>query len=100
MLAAERRISLHENTLDWLKSATSAPGISVYPLSPEGVYESAVLPGSFHGDPADRMIVATARIAGGTLLTFDEEIIPYSKSGHVRVLKSRHIGRGKRDTKM
>lgn len=100
MLVATHRISLHENTLNWLKSATSAPGISVYPLSPEVAYESTALPDDFHGDPADRIIVATTRVLGGTLLTFDEEIIRYSKSGHVRVLKHRHIGRPKRGVKM
>jgi len=68
----------------------------VYHLSPEVAYESTILPDSFHGDPADRMIVATTRVLAGTLLTFDEEIIRYFRCGHVRVLKPRHIGRDKR----
>jgi PIN domain nuclease of toxin-antitoxin system len=87
MLVAKQRIILHENTLDWLKNATSAPGISIYPISPEVAYESTILPGNFHGDPADRMIVATARINNGTLLTFDKEIITYSQYGYVKILK-------------
>lgn len=87
MLVSKQRIILHENTLDWLKNATSAPGISVYPISPDVAYESTILPGAFHGDPADRMIVATTRVINGTLLTFDKEIITYSKHGFVKILK-------------
>jgi PIN domain nuclease of toxin-antitoxin system len=87
MLVAKQRIVLHKNTLDWLKTATSAPGISVYPISPEVAYESTILPGAFHGDPADRLIVATTRVINGTLLTFDKEILAYSKHGFVKTLK-------------
>lgn len=93
MLVAKQRIILHKNTIDWLKDATSAPGISVYPISPEVAYESTVLPGTFHGDPADRMIVATSRITDGTLLTFDKEIIAYSQHGYVKILKPKRSGR-------
>ncbi|NIM18136.1 MAG: hypothetical protein GTO45_31580 [Candidatus Aminicenantes bacterium] len=45
------------------------------------------LPGDFHGDPADRMIVATARKLDGTLVTFDQKILEYSNNGYVQVLK-------------
>ncbi|HPJ44353.1 MAG TPA: type II toxin-antitoxin system VapC family toxin [Spirochaetota bacterium] len=85
MLVAKNRISLTENTLEWINKASSAPGISIFPLSPEVAYESTILPGEFHGDPADRMIVATARITNGTLLTFDKQIINYAKKGYVKL---------------
>lgn len=86
MLVSKDRISISENTIDWIKNATSAPGISIYPLSPEVAYESTVLPGKFHSDPADRMIVATARILDGTLITFDSKILKYGKQGNVKIL--------------
>jgi len=86
MLASKGRIALSEKTLDWINSASAAPGISIYPLSPEIAYESTVLPGKFHGNPADRIIVSTARILNGTLLTFDKQIINYSKNGYVKIL--------------
>lgn len=89
MLVSKERIMLSENTLDWIKNASSAPGISIYPLTPEIAYESTILPGNFHGDPADRMIVATARVLNGTLITFDKQIIEYSKSGYVKIIKAR-----------
>ncbi|MDH5720555.1 MAG: type II toxin-antitoxin system VapC family toxin [Spirochaetia bacterium] len=88
MLVAKERIILSENTLDWVKKASSAPGMSVYPLSPEVAYESTILPGDFHGDPADRMIIATARVLNATLLTFDKEIIKYASKGFVNIIKS------------
>lgn len=89
MLASKERIMLSENTLDWIKNASSAPGISIYPLTPEIAYESTILPGNFHGDPSDRMIVATARVLNGSLMTFDKQIIEYSKSGYVKIIKAR-----------
>ncbi|PKL38571.1 MAG: PIN domain nuclease [Spirochaetae bacterium HGW-Spirochaetae-1] len=87
MLVSKERISLSENTLDWIRNVTAAPGISIHPLSPEVAYESTVLPGDFHGDPADRMIVATARVLDATLLTFDEQKIKYGENGFVKVKK-------------
>ncbi len=48
--------------------------------------ESVQLPGSFHADPADRMIVATARIAGAMLVTRDRRILDYGELGHVAVM--------------
>jgi PIN domain nuclease of toxin-antitoxin system len=44
-------------------------------ISPAVAAEVAALPDSFHRDPADRILVATARIQGATLLTQDERII-------------------------
>jgi len=90
MLVSKERIILSENTLDWIKLASSAPGMSIYPVSPEIAYESTVLPGEFHGDPADRMIVATARVLNATLLTFDKQILKYSLKGYVKTIKPNH----------
>jgi len=86
MIASKKRISLNEDTLGWIKKASSAPGISVYPLTAEIAYESTKLPGSFHGDPADRIIVATARVTNGTLITFDKQILNYSKAGFIKTI--------------
>jgi PIN domain nuclease of toxin-antitoxin system len=87
MLASKGRIVFSENTMEWLNHASSAPGMSIYPLSPEIAYESTALPGDFHGDPADRMIVATARVLNATLLTFDKEIIKYSEKGYLNIIR-------------
>ena len=85
MLAARGKISLAEGTLDWIKKALSAPGITVCPLTPEIAVDSTILPGKFHGDPADRIIVASARILNATLLTLDQQILDYAAGGHVKI---------------
>lgn len=69
---------------DWIKQALAYPGVRVLELTPEIAVESTRLPGAFHRDPADQMIVATARIYDCALLTSDTKILSYS---HVNVLK-------------
>jgi len=86
MLSLKSRIVLSENTLEWLKTALGAPGISIQPITPEIAYESTMLPDNFHGDPADRLIVATTRILNATLLTLDKKILEYSKKGYIKTV--------------
>jgi len=57
-------------------------------LTPEIALESSNLPGKLEGDPADRIIVATARAWNATLLTEDHRLIEYSHQRHVRVLEA------------
>jgi PIN domain nuclease of toxin-antitoxin system len=73
MLEAKGRIRLSKDCLAWVREALSAPGTSLVPLTPEIAVETSRLPGEFHGDPADRILVATARLLGATLLTRDEK---------------------------
>jgi PIN domain nuclease of toxin-antitoxin system len=62
---------------DWFKKALAYPGVSVLELTPEIAIESTQLPGTFHKDPADQIIVATARIHNCPLLTVDKRIRAY-----------------------
>jgi PIN domain nuclease of toxin-antitoxin system len=86
MLVAKKRIQLQQDVLQWVQTALKAPGTQLIPLLPEIAIESTRLPGEFHGDPADRMIVATARHAGITLLTRDEKIVTYAQQGYLNVI--------------
>lgn len=86
MLEQKGRISLPMSIRIWVEEALMKPGISPAALTPEIAIESSHLPGEMHGDPADRIIVATARILGATLLTKDRQLIEYSQGRHVRVL--------------
>jgi PIN domain nuclease of toxin-antitoxin system len=86
LLDAKGRIRLAKDCLAWVREALAAPGISLVPLSPEIAVESSRLPGEFHGDPADRILVATARLLGAALLTRDERILAYGKGKHVSVM--------------
>ncbi|HDN79307.1 MAG TPA: type II toxin-antitoxin system VapC family toxin [Chloroflexi bacterium] len=63
---------------EWFEQALSYPGILLIPLTPEIVIESTRLPGEFHRDSADQIIVATARVYNCPLVTADEKILNYS----------------------
>ena len=77
MMAEKNRIELKVSVSKWLSSAIKDTGIRVIDLSPEIAVESCWLPGDFHKDPADRIIVATARVNNSTLLTKDKKILDY-----------------------
>ncbi len=74
MLYTRRRIQLPIRFADWLRRATAPDVITVLPLDTEVVIALDALPGGFHGDPADRLIVATARAHGLPLATYDKGI--------------------------
>lgn len=61
----------------WLAAALQYPGIQLFDLTPRIAVESTQLPGTFHRDPADQIIVATARVHGLALLTADGKIRDY-----------------------
>ena len=61
----------------WVARATQAPFIELLPLSVDIALESAHLPGSFHKDPADQMIVATARMHSLVLISADQRLRAY-----------------------
>ena len=54
------------------------PNFTLIPLDPVLAYLSTVLPPPFHGDPADQIILATARQEGATVLTKDQRILSYA----------------------
>ena len=88
LLERRGRIGLPVNIQVWVEQALSKPGIALAPLTPEIMIETVHLPGDLHGDPADRMLVATARISGATLLTKDARVIRYAKQRHVRAIEA------------
>ena len=86
MLEKRRRVVLPRNIAPWVEEALAKPGISLAHFTPEIAIESVHLPGDLHADPADRIIVATARVLGATLVTKDRRLIEYSLLRHVRVV--------------
>ena len=78
------RLTLVQEIGEWLRIAMSMPGVRMAALSVDVSVASTRLPGDFHSDPADRIIVATARQLGATLVTEDKLILDYSKAGHVK----------------
>lgn len=63
---------------DWIAQALSYPGVRLLGLTPEIAIASTQLPGTFHRDPADQLIVATTRVYDSSLLTADARILNYS----------------------
>lgn len=84
MLHARSRLSLPLPFADWLRRATDPRMLLVLPLDVSVVLALDALPSSFHGDPADRLIVATARVHAMPLATHDVNI---RRSRAVRVWK-------------
>ena len=89
MLEAHGRITLSRSIDEWVRAALTAPGLRLVDLTPEVAVESTRLPCDPPGDPADRMIIATTRVLGGTLVTCDEQILAYGASGHLSVRDGR-----------
>ncbi len=71
------RLELPCSLEEWFEDALSYPGIRLLELTPEIAIESTQLPGEFHRDPADQMIVATARVYGSPLVTSDGRLLEY-----------------------
>jgi PIN domain nuclease of toxin-antitoxin system len=67
----------------WLDDVLRLPGVRLTALAPRAAIESAFLPGEFHRDPADRLLIATARDLGAPLVTRDALILAYARQGHV-----------------
>jgi PIN domain nuclease of toxin-antitoxin system len=77
MLVAKRRIRLDRPVETWIDVALALPGIELAPLDPAIAVRSTKLPGTFHPDPADRIIVATALENAVPIITPDERIGSY-----------------------
>ena len=71
------RLELPTSLDEWFDQALDYPGVQLLALTPEIAIESTRLPGDFHRDPADQIIVATARVYGCPLVTSDEKIVNY-----------------------
>ncbi len=82
VLVSKKRIDLYRDVLDWVRAALSVPGIRLVPLEPEIAVASTRLPWEMHADPADRILVATARHLGAVLVTADGALLEMARQGH------------------
>ena len=82
-LLEKKRIGISCDPEEWINQALEMPKLRLVPLSPAIAYRSTVLPQTFPGDPADQIIVATAREENATILTKDKNIQQYK---YVRTL--------------
>jgi PIN domain nuclease of toxin-antitoxin system len=82
-LVQRGRIALPKPTHEWFDMALTQEGIMLISITPEIAIGSVALPDTFHKDPADRLIVATARAYNCPLVTADKEILAYP---HVKLV--------------
>ena len=85
-LASRRKIELGKPTTSWIDEARQKSLIVFEPLSVEIAVEANELPAGFRSDPADLIIVATARVTGATLMTRDSRILDYAAVGHLNAI--------------
>ena len=79
MLQNRKRITLSVELRAWVDRALAAPGVAI---------DSTCLPGMIHSDPADRILIATARSLNGAIVTRDRLILDYAQNGHVKTLNA------------
>jgi PIN domain nuclease of toxin-antitoxin system len=86
MLVARERLALLITPQRWFARILDLPNMRLAEMPPDLLIASSFLPGKPPRDPADRIIVATARDLGATLITRDRVLIDYARQGHARVL--------------
>lgn len=86
MLVMKRRLTLAMTTENWFRDLLTTPGVRLAPAEPDMLIRSSHLPGRPPSDPADRIIIATARELGATVMTRDRRILDYGAQGHVAVM--------------
>jgi len=79
LLESKNRIELAMDCETWIREALATPGLRLAGLTTRIALLSTRLPGEFHGDPADRFLMATARVEGARLMTKDREILSYGR---------------------
>lgn len=83
MLVERERLVLSMDVERWLATVTQIDAVQWMPVDVDVALKSVALPGEFHKDPADRMIIATARRLAAPVVTKDEKIRAYR---HVRTI--------------
>jgi PIN domain nuclease of toxin-antitoxin system len=88
MLVAKGKIRLTKAPEDWFNELLGKPGMRLSLLSPRILLNSTSLPGNPPNDPADRIVAATAREHGFTVITRGKEILDYAHQGHIQAIES------------
>ena len=86
LLVSRSRLSLVAKPERWFQRLLAVPGVQLADLSPDILIASSFLPGTPPRDPADRIILATARELGATLVTRDSLLLKYGEDGQVSTI--------------
>jgi PIN domain nuclease of toxin-antitoxin system len=86
LLSAKGRLRSPVQPLAWFERLVRDAQLTIAALTPSMMVDAWFLPGSLHNDPADRILIATARTLDLTLVTRDRPILDYADKGHVRAI--------------
>src|SRR5215218_5932914 len=86
LLAARGRLQLLITPQRWFARLFDVPQVTLADMSPDLLIASSFLPGEPPRDPADRIMLATARDMGAALVTRDRALLDYGGQGHVKVV--------------
>jgi PIN domain nuclease of toxin-antitoxin system len=86
LLAARGRLTMIVKPQLWFERLLDIPNIRLADMSPDLLISSSFLPGEPPRDPADRIIAATARENGYTLMTRDRSLLNYAEQGHIQAV--------------
>ncbi len=87
MLAAKKRVVFLPNPTTWFQNFLNGAGVRLQTLSPEEAIASSFLPRPIRADPADRLLIATARALNVPIVTRDRLILDWAKAGHVQTIE-------------
>jgi PIN domain nuclease of toxin-antitoxin system len=87
MLVSRGRLKLLIRPERWFANLFEAPGVKLTEMPADLLIASSYLPGTPPKDPMDRIIAATARDLGATLITRDRALLAYGKQGHVSMVE-------------
>ncbi len=88
MLVRKGRIGFEAPLQEWAKMILDN-GVRMIGISAEVAVEAGQLPDTVPGDPADRIIVATARALNCPLLTADRKLLAFATAGHLQAIDAR-----------
>ncbi|MGB6686722.1 MAG: type II toxin-antitoxin system VapC family toxin [Terracidiphilus sp.] len=88
LLVAKNRVQLGCDVMQWVREALARAGVLLIPLEPEIAVACSNLPFEMHADPTDRILVATARHLGATLVTADERLLDLARKGQIKALNA------------
>lgn len=87
MLVAKGRVASRLSPKEWFARVLDHPLIALAEMTIDILTDASFLPGPVHGDPADRILIATARKLDLTLVTHDRPILRYAALGHLSALE-------------
>ena len=89
LLLSKRRVALSMPLADFAAAISTEGAFRVVPVDVAIAVEAGSLPVGIHGDPGDRILIASARQLGWPLVTSDAKILDYAAAGHVAVIDAR-----------